>query len=907
MLRGRGAELSRALAVLRRTARSGRGAVLSIEGEPGIGKTALLGAVAEQARRMGYLVGAGKAEEIDQIAPGAPLLVALRSGPRPLLDAKAFAELAQLYGRQVWLVDQIAGLIEERALDAPVLIGLDDLQWADPLTRFALRILPARLAGSAVVWLVTSRATPRDAVQQLVSGVVDPLDVERILLDPLSSATIEELSLDHLGARPVGRVAEMLRGVGGNPFWAVELLDAVARQRRSGGSGDELPVEVILGARRRTELLPAELLRLLRLCAVWGRAVSVDDAASLLGGLPVAGVLDTAQRGVTEGFLRRDGRALSFRHDLLREAVYADLGRDDRLALHRACGRHLLATGGTALTAAPHFQADAAIGDREVVDVLRAAAVEAAESMPDVAADLARQAFALTGPEEGRRLEVGEESAGLLIRVHRGRTALETVDALLPGATDADARARLQILAIRALWAMNRLGGIARRADEVLETSGLSASMRTRITAARSLAFVRVGTSEEAAALASASLEEARRTGDAPAARFSLLTLSVVAKQEGRHEIAYRRIRSLRESAGAEYLAEEVRCLQLLDRYDDAADLLARAGADLPEGVDPATPDLVHAQMWQDVNLGRLDEAEAQAQTLLRLSDELGEHVSTLDASSVLSFMALVRGDFALARERLGRNSRPDADDATIRSTALNLMDGWISLLEGDIAACLALYRPLLATARTSREYWPWFPLWMRPFTQAGLAAGDRAFAAEAAELAGTGAERNPGVASFEGLALQTRGLVEGDPGLLGQAVEVLRGGPRPLLLASALADHGGALRAAGESEEAAAQLDAARRIYDRVGVALPGAPTDPAVQSARTVKRRARPQFGWDALTDAELKVAELIGAGHTNRSAAAELGTSVNTVGTHLRAVFAKLDVRSRVQLANAMRTRS
>jgi DNA-binding CsgD family transcriptional regulator len=164
---------------------------------------------------------------------------------------------------------------------------------------------------------------------------------------------------------------------------------------------------------------------------------------------------------------------------------------------------------------------------------------------------------------------------------------------------------------------------------------------------------------------------------------------------------------------------------------------------------------------------------------------------------------------------------------------------------------------------------------------------------------------------SFQGLALQTRGLVENDRRLLAESVAVLRDGPRPLLLASALADHGAVLLANGERTEAAAELDAARRIYDRAGAVVPSelaerALVDAGVRSTRPVKRGTRPQFGWDALTDMELKVAELVGAGHTNRTAAAELGISVNTVGTHLRVVFAKLDVRSRVQLVNLMHAR-
>jgi predicted ATP-dependent serine protease len=84
---GRGDELAQALAVLRRVARRGDGAVVLVTGEAGIGKTVFMRAVAEQAARTGYAVGIGKAEEIGQITPGAPLLIALRSGSHPLLSA----------------------------------------------------------------------------------------------------------------------------------------------------------------------------------------------------------------------------------------------------------------------------------------------------------------------------------------------------------------------------------------------------------------------------------------------------------------------------------------------------------------------------------------------------------------------------------------------------------------------------------------------------------------------------------------------------------------------------------------------------------------------------------------------------------------------------------------------------
>ena len=157
VLRGRSDELGAVLGAMRRAARARAAAMIILTGEPGIGKTALLRAVVEQASRSGgELVGLGHAEEIDQIAPGAPLLLALRSGPRPLVDGSAFAGLASLYDQQLWLVDRISGMLEDAAGRAPVVIAIDDAHWADRLTRFALRVLPGRLAGSPVTWVLTS-------------------------------------------------------------------------------------------------------------------------------------------------------------------------------------------------------------------------------------------------------------------------------------------------------------------------------------------------------------------------------------------------------------------------------------------------------------------------------------------------------------------------------------------------------------------------------------------------------------------------------------------------------------------------------------------------------------------------------------------------------------------------------
>jgi DNA-binding CsgD family transcriptional regulator len=174
--------------------------------------------------------------------------------------------------------------------------------------------------------------------------------------------------------------------------------------------------------------------------------------------------------------------------------------------------------------------------------------------------------------------------------------------------------------------------------------------------------------------------------------------------------------------------------------------------------------------------------------------------------------------------------------------------------------------------------------------------------------LAELGAERNPEVVSFSGTALQVRGLVGRDVALLERGAEILAHSPRPLMQASAYEDLGFELLRRDRRREGVEQLDRAWEIYRRVGATGPlmdvqNAMQQAGVRRAKWLTVQARPATGWRALTQSELKVARLIGSGHTNRAAAEELGVSVNTIGTHLRSVFAKLGVRSRVQLTNAM----
>ncbi len=905
-LRGRAPEMSVALNVLRQTARTGRGAIVPVVGEPGIGKTSVLVDAAEQARRQGFAVGIGKTEEIDQIAPGAPLLVALRSGPQPLLDAEAFAGLAPLYDRPLWLIDRIADLLAERAARQPVLIGLDDVQWADPLTRFALRLLPSRLTGSPVVWMLTSRLSPLDRLDEIVA-VADPaLLTTRIDLGPIGAADIDVLAADRLGAEPDDTIRQLLLRVGGNPFWAVQLLAALTRRRAHGLPDDGVHVELVAGLRQRMSVLPPSVVAVVQAVAVCGRAVSVLDVAGLIEEPSAEVVYEAAVRAQEEGLLTVEEASLALPHDLIREAVYADIAAPERARLHRARGRQLTLAGETALAAIPHFLASAGIDDVEAVEMALQAAAESVALMPEQAAALARRAFTIRGAGHPQALEVGERALAVLVDAQRNNDILELADTLLPLADTPAATARIELSAGRALWDSGAGQALERRTTAALARPDLPPVYRARLTALRALATTRTPSAPAASAAATEALVEGERLDDVRTRQIALFALTEATRNTGEHQKVLDYFDQLRAISPAIHLAERIRALQHLDRYDEAAALLVKVREDAGGNLDRLLPSYLFAQAWQHHNLGELDAAETMARILLRQAKAVGNFAFVMNARTILCAVAIYRGDLAQARTEMAPIDGAAERQDIIRAGRLLVMQAWLAAEEGDLTRSLSIIGPLLATADDGCHAWAWSPYFMRTFTAVAVRAGDAQTARQAARIADLGARRNPGVATMKGVALLVRGILAADAGILHRSVRVIRRSPRPMLLADALCDLGDVLVTTGQTDAGHVALREACDVYERTGAhgyTLAVESRHPAVGP----HRRARAEHGWAALTAMEARVAELVAAGHSNRSVAVLLGVSTNTVSTHLRSVFTKFNVRSRVQLANAVRETS
>lgn len=474
-LRGREAELERLRALVEAVRDGEGGAIALLLGEPGIGKTVLLQEAVSLARAHGFLVSHGRAEELHELAPLASLASGLLHGDPPLLSGTDFADLAGHHDQRIWLVERLAQLIEERSAGTPVLIAVDDLQWADPLSRFALSVMPARLLSSPVLWLLTGREDP----ELYGHGP----RTTTLPLRPLSETALAELARDVLGGDVPARVEELLDGAGGNPFLAAEMLAGIAA---SGEDGPEPPERLVLGVRGRLADLRPDTLHFLRIGSVLGRAFSLADAAALCG-RPASGLSAEVDEAIAAALLHDDGERLLFRHDLLRQAVYADLAPSVRRALHREAASRLVAAGRSSVDAVPHLLKSAEPGDTEAIGLLDTAAADMGAVLPDLAADLAVRALELVPPRAPLAYEVGERAVVALTRAGRYTQARDTGDALLSRQPSLDVFARLQSVLGDTLWHLDDVHELTRRTTAALAVV-TDPVIRARLTARQALA-----------------------------------------------------------------------------------------------------------------------------------------------------------------------------------------------------------------------------------------------------------------------------------------------------------------------------------------------------------------------------------------------------------------------------------
>jgi DNA-binding NarL/FixJ family response regulator len=315
------------------TAREGHGGVLVLHGDPGVGKTAMLEYALETAKDFGVVRTSGVQgeTELDYAALQqlcSPLLALIERLPDPQRDALDVA-FGQSQGRppSPFLVGlAVLGLLSEAAERRPLLCIVDDAQWLDDASGAALVFVARRLLAERIALTFATRSVGSRLLRfpQLLVGPLSRRDA-RALLESILPARLDESVLDRI-------VAETR----GNPLALLELPRGLTPAQLAGGF--DLPAALPLSAgieesfRRRLARLPRDARRLLLLAA----AEPVGDPAVLWRAAHQLGISETTTGAVeSEGLLTLDGE-VTFRHPLVRSAVYGAAEPNERRVAHRA-------------------------------------------------------------------------------------------------------------------------------------------------------------------------------------------------------------------------------------------------------------------------------------------------------------------------------------------------------------------------------------------------------------------------------------------------------------------------------------------------------------------------------------------------------------------------------------------
>ena len=937
----------------------GASAAIELVGEPGIGKTRLLAELSARADDRGHLVLSGSASELERDLPFSVFVDALdeylRGLQRSLFDAlddDVRTELAHVFPSLTALATEhavalqheryrshraVRELLEQLASAQPLVLLLDDLHWADSASVELVGALLRRPPAAPVVLVLAVR--PRHVADRLSTALERAERGEaltRIELGALSPEEAREL----LGAAAEhADVSVLYEESGGNPFYLEQLArsleragDSAAVRDESSLAGIEVPSTVAAALTGELALLSDSARLTLEGAAVAGDPFEPELAAAAAR-LPEISVMEAIDELLQLDLLRPTDvpRRFRFRHPLVRRAVYEATAGGWRLGAHERCAEALEARGATASARAHHVERSAREGDVFAAAILREAGEEAARLAPASAAHWFAEALRLlpqTAAGE-ERVELLLARAGALTAVGRfteSHSALLDALAIVPGDSHA-LRARVA----RACAGVESLLGRHEEAGARLESAlqGLPDDASPEAVALMTELAVNLiwrARYEEMHGWAERAVTAGRTLGDAPLTAAALACLALANSMVGAAEQAEANRReataivdSLSDAELARHLEAPTRLAGselYLGRYADGerhatrALSLARAtgqgelvlvlvatlggvrrmrgklaeACELLDGGIEAARVLgnTHALVWTllsrsaaALQAGDVEFALASAQEAVDLSRDLDEGFHSAEAAVDLARALFETGEPHRAVELLLDSA---GGEELVRISG------------GPRVHCLELLtRCLLALGHQGEA------------ERAAISAQGRASALQFPMAIAWANRAAAAVDLHAGNAVQAA-----DRALTAAAAAAESGAPIEAAISRTLA--GRALAQAGERDRATTELQRGAGELEACGALRY---RDEAERELRKlghrIHRRTRPgktdRPGIDSLTERELQVARLVVDRKTNSEIAAELFLSQKTVETHLRNIFRKIDVSSRVALARAV----
>ncbi|WP_438870548.1 BTAD domain-containing putative transcriptional regulator [Paractinoplanes brasiliensis] len=790
---GRVAEIDHLRGLVRAVA-AGAGNAVWISGEPGIGKTELLTHAFADAARYGCRVAWGAA---DQLRSRVPLQVLSRA-----LGLGTGAEPVD---------DQIVAAVRSACATSPLVLVVDDMQWADSATVRVWERLLALVPKLPLLLVAAARPDAHHAGlrRKVLARQRMPLD-----LGPLAPAELDRMVTALVGAPPGDNLRALAARSGGNPLFARELVTAL-RQRDaveiSGGRADigaevtvDPPQTLLDAVHAALDVLSPETREVLRLAALLGSEFSVSEVVAVTGrsALDLVGALEEA---LAAAVLVDSGSDLAFRHPFLRQALVASVPPALRAGLHRHAAE-VLAAGGSPLTrVAEQLSASAPVVDSWVLNWLVTNHSAVVRRAPQIAGDLIRRTLATELPSAGER---GVLLVALVrLEFRQGRTPMNQAEEAMSLATDPAARAEMRQL----LATMRHRRGETAEAEamlrEAVDDERVPSIWRSRHRVL--LANFRRGDLDDLDAAerrAQAVHDEAVAAGQPYETAFALQTIWLTSSIRRDHERALahvdRAIGVVRAhpeltATYVDLLDNRLFSLQNLDRLDEAQETLRTA----PAGLQVAAA-------VQDYWLGRWDEALAEVGAVTEDGPGITFHgrrepgAVTMLMHGVAALIALHRDAPDLAAAHLGAADAVPASEAERENCDFLLVARALAAeQQGRPAEALDLLGPLLQPA-----YAPMMlrHQWLPDVLRLAQRHHRPDIAERAAAICAAEAAREVRPARAYAANLRCQALLRGDPAPALAAAAHYRKVGRVLELASALED---AAVLSGERPEEAHRL----------------------------------------------------------------------------------------------------
>ncbi|MBM2618111.1 AAA family ATPase [Actinoplanes sp. LDG1-06] len=789
---GRVAEIDHLRGLVRSVA-AGIGNAVWISGEPGIGKTELLTHAFADAARFGCRVAWGAADQLGSRVPLQVLSRALGLEKEPADDV-------------------IVAAVRSACASSPLVLVVDDMQWADSATVRVWERLLGLVPRLPLLLVAAARpdAHQADLRRKVLARQRMPLD-----LGPLAPGELDRMVTALVGAPPGDNLRALAARSGGNPLFARELIAAL-RQRDaveiSGGRADigpevtvDPPQTLLDAVHAALDVLSPETREVLRLAALLGSEFSVSEVVAVTGrsALDLVGALEEA---LAAAVLVDSSTDLAFRHPFLRQALVASVPPALRAGLHRHAAEVLAAGGSPLIRVAEQLNASAPVVDSWVLNWLVKHHAAVVRRAPQIAGDLIRRTLATELPSAAER---GVLLVALVrLEFRQGRAPMNQAEEAMSLATDPADRAEMRQL----LATMRHRRGETAEAEAMLRDAVDDERVpeiwrsRHRVLLAN---FHRGDLDDLDAAEQRARVvhDEAAAAGRPYETAFALQTIWLTSSIRRDHERALEHVdRALevvrgRPELGGTYvdlLDNRLFSLQNLDRLDEAQETLRGA----PAGLQVAAA-------VQDYWLGRWDDALAEVGAVTEDGPGITFHgqrepgAVTMLLHGVAALIALHRDAPDLAAAHLGAADAVPASEAERENCDFLLVARALAAEQQDRPAeALDLLGPLLQPA-----YAPMMlrHQWLPDVLRLAQRHHRPEVAERAASICATEAAREVRPARAYAANLRCQALLLGDPAPARTAAAHYRKVGRVLELAAALED---AAVLSGE------RPDEARRLY---------------------------------------------------------------------------------------------